>query len=254
MGGVIYVVALFRRETGIGIRDLFLCEIWHNWFLWAVFFCTIALLLCLRVKNYYLLLAFLIIISGFGYPDYGNLIGFKMMFPAFLAGYILNDKDIVKAICEQKHSVQWLILAAVSLLYIILMLNVITVDDIGAWKYYDLENAAEYRKLLMRWIINLVGSFVFFLGFAVLSGKIKYTARLFRSLGKDTLGIYMVHLFFFEWIRPTMLIVGNNWNPMEQNIYFFGMGIVVTLISDYLVELIRRNRMLSKYLLGIGWE
>ena len=62
-----------------------------NWFLWAMFYCACAMLICISMKDYRYVAMFAFIIINFVTPDWTNLIGYKMMLPFFVVGYIMHD-------------------------------------------------------------------------------------------------------------------------------------------------------------------
>lgn len=251
-GGGIYIVALLRRESGLGIRDILMCEIWHNWFLWAVFFCSIGMMICIRFIKYYPIAALLIVVTGFFFPDYPNLLGYKIMFPCFFVGFVLKKHQVMQWIVNHKKF-GLLISGLVFLLYCIFMRFIISVEDIRMWQCFNLGDLNEFIHLFKRWVINLIGSLLFMIVFAVGSERISgWLGSILSNLGKNTLGIYMTHLFFFESIRPTAIYARDSWTSTGKEIYILVCSCIITAICFYLVKLIQRNKYLARVLLGIA--
>lgn len=57
---------------------------YSNWFLWAVFYCSVAMLICVTAKYFKYIMAAIFIILGLMTPDFFNSIGYKRMFSFFV--------------------------------------------------------------------------------------------------------------------------------------------------------------------------
>ncbi|MDL2330447.1 acyltransferase family protein [Odoribacter sp. OttesenSCG-928-A06] len=103
------------------------------------------------------------------------------------------------------------------------------------------------------WLItNVLGCFFYLSFFDYLSRKLGDTRKLVE-IGKNTLGIYLLHYFFFSVY--SILIY-----PLIQE-YLFSyysyismliISLVIIFLSFWLVKMIRKNSVLSLFLLGIN--
>jgi len=108
--------------------------------------------------------------------------------------------------------------------------------------------------VLRRWFINLLGSVLVIATWDCfeLSGSKNVSIindKMWKPLGKNTLGIYMIQTFFFRY-GMDFLGVNEGLNSLVKFCYIFVLSVSITLLSNAAVELIRKNKAASRVLLG----
>lgn len=87
---------LIGRNSASGIINFIKYWIHSNWYLWAMFYCTIAILICTMARRYWYVVAIIMILLCLVTPDIANTISFKMMFPFFAVGYAIKKYGILR--------------------------------------------------------------------------------------------------------------------------------------------------------------
>ena len=222
-GLINYGLSVFMGNDALGFKNMCWFLIYHNWFLWAVFYCSVGTLICLAIDRSLWKISFAVIIIMFMVPDYLNSIDFKMMFPFFITGFFLKKEKAASRFVNLHIRKRRLLAISWVSVYILLMLFLISADDIMAWKVFSIGDFATFLYVCKRWLINIVGSFavIFTIG---AFGPAPVAKKIFVTLGKNTLGIYMVQTFFFAYgsdylyVREARSVV-----PYKYQVYFSPM-------------------------------
>lgn len=213
--------------------------IYHNWFLWAIFYCSIAASICHIFDKTLWKSAIIIITLNFIYPDVLNSIGFKMMYPFFILGFVVNQYNIYN-----KLLIKIPLLITITHGFVLCIISLIFLHSYtGFWVVYSLDNTNTLKCILLKWILNFVTTFYFCFIFFVFNNKQLKLLIPLQHIGQKSLGIYMTQQFLF-----TELMINITSLPFSSTINIL-ICIPVTLIYIILCYLI--IKVLEKNLTAI---
>lgn len=214
----------------------------HYWFLWAIFYCSMIVLL---VENFgerrrYLVYALIIVLSVL-LPNFFNVERYAYLFPFYLVGYLYCER------CrnfEAKHTCLMMFMGGGIFLYFI-ALGYYDYDDYiyttGSCVIKDKSLSMEQLYIdLFRILVGILGV-VSIYGLSLTSKLIKIPNWI-TKIGSKTLGIYIIHMFFTPIISE--LSIGVNYFIIVVE------AIVLITISYYITIMLEKNKYLSKLLLG----
>lgn len=218
-----------------------------NWYLWAMFYCSLTMLICVTAKKYKYLMAGIVVLLCLLTPDVLNSIDLKMMFPFFLIGYAVKDYNIqsyIKNFSKTKVCV-WIL--GGGLAYILTIKFLINERDIMTWECCSIDNFSVAICFVKKFIWNII-SCAFILGLFKVCDYRK--VKFIRELGKETLGIYMLQTFFFEnlmekFIVPLTFPIG------VRYLVVILISVAITGVCFGMVKLIRKNRYTRNMLLRL---
>lgn len=207
------------------------------WFLYCLFalYVTANVIWKSRYKYYWATALLVIGYSTYQYQPVDILKHFQLIrqWPLFVIGIIY---------AEHKSSL------SVNYKYIILLISIIAISYCY-WLYnavFEHKYLFSEQTYLCRGIILIIASILFYaiLKFAYSKISSFHIAKIFSTLGKYTLGIYMTNsLIIFALVN--YLPKTGEWNGLLL-IY----SILITVISYTITFLIKKNKVLKKYLLG----
>lgn len=199
------------------IRSYLSCTRFTLWFLWALFYCSMGVLVVNRVAKDNLIVYLLLIIGSFLTPDkwYSEL--YKFMFPCFLFGYFANKGKWIEFF---KKNVK-VIACVTAALYVVAMFVYYDADT-----YVYMSGSCILSKGTVNWhqlfvnvyrtLVGICGSVAFlsvlFLVFNKFQGDGKQV-KCFATLGTMTMGIYCFQSYFWllyfeyvDWmVKPVFL-------------------------------------------------
>ena len=212
------------------------------WFLWAIFYCSIIVLMVetfLKSKRYMVYLV-LVIISLL-LPNFFNVDRYVFLFPYYLLGFLYCEKY---SDFEAKHPHIIMGLGGAILLYLF------------ALGYFDYEDyiytsgtcvIKDGRFSIDQLYIDLFRLAVGVLGVVSIYG-LSLTSKLITipfwitRIGSKTLGIYIIHMFFTPLISEY---------PLGVNYFLIVLeAFVLIMVSYFITILLEKNKYLSKCLLG----
>lgn len=91
------------------------------WFLWAIFFCSLVVLLVSKFFKDNILIYLLGFLITFFVPDSHNLFLYKFMYPYFLIGYFFNKAGIFIKLTQIKASYKSIIGVESGIVFVILL-------------------------------------------------------------------------------------------------------------------------------------
>lgn len=211
------------------------------WFLWAIFWCSLIVLIVNRLCNDNLAIYTLIFVVSFFVPDGLNLELYKFMYPYFVFGYFFNVKCIkskIKSYCNYK-------LLMLFLVAFILLLQLYSYDAYIYTSRHSILNKPAFYQIainLYRYIIGFIGSGFIILLFYLICQRCK--CYVLSYVGRETMGIYILE--GFVWIPEALKGISDiNYGVLIlETIY-----IVITCLL--MTKLIKTNNFLSQLLLGI---
>lgn len=225
--------------------------IYGLWFLWAIFYisCFIIFLeyfvknkklkILIHILNFFILMLI---------PDYFGSSLYKFMYPFFIIGYYNKNLEKLKTI--QNNTKQYKVIQLVMLLiYLILLVKYESNFYIYTSGYYIFNKEIFYFNQIYiniyRFIIGLIGSLliIFFVNLFN-SVKNKNNLKLLEILGKNSLGIYILTGYGFEFISKKIESSGLNY------FYDFLVSCILIIISLIIIKLIKKVKILNILLLG----
>ena len=226
------------------------------WFLWAIFWCSLAVLFVRRWGNdnigIYLFLGIVLLFV----PNvfFSNL--YVYMYPYFVVGYLWNKYSKTNLITWMKPRKLLIIIVVGILLYIPLYLNFSQhcfIYKTGTCIF--LNHSVCFSQIIIDFYRYAIG----FVGVAIVLMLIKYVfilwdnrsvfrkiASVIEQLGRQSLGIYIISDYLFNQMILKSL--------PDKSCLFSGVIIIETLlvlsITSILTSLIAKSRISSKILLG----
>lgn len=243
VGGFLAVGVWLKSGPSIALNSI----ISSYWFLKSAFLCFLIYYVGTKVVPWRWLGIVLSLVVGLCVADFGV----DRMYPYFLLGILLRSwQSYLKAKAGM--------IALCSGAVFMLMLPHFDSEILGArclGAFMAAINEHEYAGLycyLFRFVIGLAGSLFFISLFEYLSMKItagKY-GRMIAAWGAETLGVYLLQTILLE-LPPKYI---GHIDGMTPEVYNFIVTPAVSLgvlgISLLLIDLIKRNRWLSFFVLG----
>lgn len=235
-------------SAGSLIKQYIHTAIYNLWFLWAVFLCSVLVILAdrfFRDSIWIYLAGFLL---TFFIPDSYNLRMYKFMYPFFLLGYFFHKYHWNNKLAEI-YNKKWFRIS-LPVFYIFLFLFYRRDSFIYTSGYTILNKDTPLLQLgidIYRLFIGLTGSILVLM---ILFQMEKYiTGRVRNALmyiGKNTLGIYIISSLLFSYVLP------------KVTCNFTGLNYLYTIIETCLViaicliciKLINVSRLLNRLLFG----
>jgi len=248
-----FLIILYHyADNGLGTISEFLLFMYRSfWFLKSLFICYLLAWLCNNSRSSFYVSALVICIFSQFIPIYR----IPIMFPCFVAGMFL--KRIIDKEWVLKYSPFFLILFIVLLPYLTKELS-----DGSLERYYisNLFSSHNFIKLfLLRFYSILLGISA---SLFIISITRKYLwdidmrgalSNYILSIGKETLGIYLVHLVLVGYFYKTLV----NFDNLEYWIFNMIIAPVISvgvlIICHFIIKAINRSRYLSLLLFGTNY-
>lgn len=220
---------LLKKSFTFSIQQM-IQEIWNVWFLWSLFFCTVAALIAEKitkriVRIFVYLLSFIILY----YLPNGEFSVF--LFPYFIIGYILGKRESIPV----KYCCLCLVMFPVLLMYyskehFIYVSGIARVcEDLGFGRQIIID--------IFRWGIGLVGSISAITIVKLVLKNLSSESRLkkiFCELGKYTLEIYVMQRILVEYMGAKVM-----WKIVnEMNISILSNQIVYDYIFTFVFTIL----------------
>lgn len=188
----------------------------NSWFLWAIFYCSFAVLIINHFfkDNIFIYLAGLIL--TFVIPDSHNLSLYKFMYPYFLAGYFYhkNSEEINEKFNNPLSSSKLLIIVAITFVFLFYFFDNNSYIYTTGYTLLGKDIVPQFRIDIYRLLIGLIGSiFIIMLLLKIYPHLSNTIIKFFSLLGIHSLGIYMISGLIFQYILPrlTSEITGVNY-------------------------------------------
>ena len=219
------------------------------WFLWAIFFCSLVVLLVSKFFKDNILIYLIGFLITFFIPDSHNLFLYKFMYPYFLIGYFFNKAGIFIKLTQIKASYRSIIGVGSGIVFVILLYFFHTTSYIYTSKYSLIGKVwtTQFGIDIYRFMIGLIGSafFTCILSklFLLIPDKVM---NIFASIGKKSLGIYLVSGLIFVNILP---VVTCNLHALNYCIVLLET-IIILFISYALTLLLSKFKLTNWLFLG----
>lgn len=222
-GLITYLCDIFIFHYNIvSLYEYFDYTFYSNWFLWAVFYCSILGFVAKYVfKNYIAGYVVLVVINYF-IPDILNFAGAKRLFIFFVLGIFIKRYNLMQ---RMNAKIQIIFIGVLMIAYPITL------------KFQCVEV-----------ITGTVGSFLVIF---ILYNLCKcYDMKILQELGKVSISIYLMSgILFYFWIKESMRI-DEAYRYRVKFAYIMVMSLVLTLLTYAVSKLLEKNKLTSKLFLG----
>lgn len=248
---IILVIKILINDINIEFNIYFIKDIIKNflgclWFLWAIFYCSLIILLVNRLFKDNPIIYLIIFIISFFIPDMLGFALYKYMYPFFVLGYFFNKNKMYMIYDRLNKKV-----IIFCLLFIFLILfSLYNYDSfIYTTGHYILKGKLLTQVLinLYRYIIGLFGScFVLVLIREIYLKIPKKINIVIEKWGENSLGIYALSNLIFVYVLPNITLFVKDFNF----ILIFLETVIILVVVMILIKFIKKNSILRYLLLG----
>ncbi|MDQ7736185.1 acyltransferase family protein [Prevotella corporis] len=226
------------------------------WFLWAIFWCSMALLVVHRYFNDNIIVYVSLGLFALLLPEVLGISLYVYMYPYFVIGYLFNKYGLTNKIASFGNKIKIILSLLLLVAFVGLYMSYTNEDYIyisgtGIVKHLkQLEPEINLHQLsidIFRYAIGLVGATCALIIIRVTYNHIgKNTSMLLGKIGQKSIGIYIISTMFFNnFILPHV--------PHREE-FGYGMVIletVVILSITYLITyMLEKNKLTRSLMLG----
>lgn len=245
------VVQFYDSSSMIQLFKTFLNTLFYSyWFLWAMFFCAIAIWMYEKLLRGNTIVVVIAVILSMCIPSRLNSHMYIFVFPYYLLGYIWQ-----KRMKSFKLSVKWfkVLFPVVMILYGLLLLGYNYDTYIYTTQIYLFGSSGWIHQIginLYRWIIGLCGSCFIILAIYFIENKLNIVVKkMLIKLGKNTLGIYIISTFFNMYVYKIIYrFAGQYFFP--NAVIWIVETVVILMFCLGICGTIKKSKIANKLLLG----
>ena len=245
-----YLIEISTHGLADGIIGIMKQYFWTlmstHWFLWAMLFCSICVILIHGACNNSVVAFIAVFVLSMIIPDKFNLSYFKFLYPFFAIGYLWGDKSIgkrMKDLLLDKAKLAWVVLLIIWLVLLTQFHKEMFIYQSG-FTLLGKENPGKQLFIdIFRVLIGVCGSAWMLLLTSFLDGTIWGTA--FAKLGKRSLGVYIINSYINLYILKPLCA-----NVSSNSLWIILLTSITTAVCLALASLVERNRILNKFLFG----
>jgi len=242
--------SVIRHETVTidfvaGLKNYIGSSFQSFWFLWAVFWCSLLVILTNKLFNDSVYAYLVIFILTFITPDLYGAELYKFMFPFFLSGYFFNKrKDIFESVLSKVKQIYLLLIVGVAYLFVMQFYKQssyiydrgFTVLSKDAWTQIGLD--------FYMIIVGLIGTVLVLL---LVNYVLRYNAikkTYIANLGINSMGIYIVSSYLLIPVHKLTK------NLPSSFLLTFIETILILAISYLIIEILKKFKLANRLLLG----
>lgn len=218
------------------------------WFLWAIFWCSLIVLLVEKIFKGKTWLYILLLIPMLFTPEKFNLHLYAFMYPYFVAGFMFNKFDGGNRYRKVAKK-NWVALALTTMVFSALFVCYDYDSYIYTTKINLLGENGVITQLgidVYRWLIGFAGVITVIILCKIICGRWKGTAvKLFAYFGQISLGIYILNSYVNSYVLRRLT---GNFSP--NVIIWIAETILSMVVYVIAVEIIKRIPMANRMLLG----
>lgn len=244
-----YIVNCYlnNEKSIISIKDYLHTAVYNLWFLWAVLICSIIVIIVNHFLNDCLYIYILGLILTFIIPDSYNLHVYKYVYPFFVLGYFFNKYEWKKLFYKLYNNLFTKCLCTIGYLVLLAFYRKDYYIYISGYCIIRDGPLLQLWRNVYRFAIGLFGSIV---AIYIIIFLIKYipksVEKILIYIGKNTMGIYIISGYFFEYI---LLRITNNFHGVN---YFYTIleAMCAIIVSLVLIRFIKLQKTMNAIMLG----
>lgn len=236
----ISLLIVVKEYVYISLRNL--------WFLWAIFLCSFVVIIVHHFFKDSIFIYILGLLLTFFISDALIYAGYKFMYPFFLIGYfynLKNGKEKYKRIYQKNISLVIIGVVFVGLLFLYEYESYIYTSG-----YCIIKEGKLLKQLyndIYRFVVGSIGSIFIMLilnkCYIYFNSKV---SQVLLYIGQNSLGVYIISDFIFSYFLNRIM-----YNLISINYLITIIETLVILTFSLLcTSIIRRSRILNKFLLG----
>jgi fucose 4-O-acetylase-like acetyltransferase len=215
------------------------------WFLWAIFWCSLIVMMVHRVFKDSVVVYLLIFAGTFFLPDNYNIGSYNFMYPFFVIGHLFKTKG--QTILQRIALVNgWVMLGSLLFLYL-LLLNFYNNQSYIYTSGYTILGKDAFHQIgidLYRFLVGMAGcALVVFTLYRIPKKKaLGWTAL--EKLGKASLGVYIVSVFMqnLQFVQSIPV--------MKNTAFAWAESVAIVTISYVIVRMLQRFNFTNAVFLG----
>lgn len=229
------------------IKKLISNFIYGPWFLWAIWWCSLVILIIKEFFNDSIIIYIFGCLLTFFLPDVLNLALYKFMWPFFLIAYMFNSygwKNKMKKVYSDKY---FIILVSVLFLVLLFFYDYDKYIYTSGYTIIGKNPITQIYNNFFRFAIGMVGSITIMYIIYALTNRLPRRVNCFLAyIGKNTLGIYIISGYIFTEILCTVT------SQLKGINYFFIFieALCILYTSIIVTVLFKKNKLTSRLLLG----
>ena len=217
------------------------------WFLWAIWWCSLVIIIVRKLFKDNLIIYVFICFLTFILPDVLNFQLYKYMWPFFLIAYLFNKynyKDKLKKIYLNK----FFIFSCITIFMIMLsFFNYNIYIYTSGFTIINKEPLMQIYNNSFRFIIGIFGSISMMYLIYISMDKIPNSIiKIFSILGKNTLGIYIISGYIFD----ELLMKVTYYLPSVNYFYVLMESLCILCISFLINEILKKIKITNYLFLG----
>jgi len=237
---------LVEINLTVGLTNYLCSSFQTTWFLWAILWCSLIVLISNRLFKDCIFIYILVFILTFVVTDSFNLSLYKYMYPFFIIGYFFCKKkgDVCKIL--QRVNVIYLLLV-VALIYLLLMpfYNYSSYIYTGGYTIIGRNAETQIAIDIYRLMVGLFGGvFIILIISQLFKFDIFSKVNIITKLGIDSLGIYIVSGYLFIFVQKLTVSLSINY------IISLLETMVVLAVSYLIVYFLKKSKIANILLLG----
>lgn len=202
----------------VSLRGYLYYTAFSNWFLWAVFYCSLYGFMTKYVFKNNFLGYLVVLVCNYIMPDIGNYAGTKRMLPFFILGMIINRYHLLDRLEKKRMA----IIAVLGLGYC----------------------AALYFEMV-ELVTGTVGSMFVIMLIYKRKGK-----GILEKVGQMSICIYLFTGIVFYFVIKEYLRIPDSYRYLIKTAYVFGLSMVLTALAVGIGKMLQKSKLLSKLFLG----
>lgn len=224
-GLVTYVLDVVLNDwSPVSLYGYMYYTAYSNWFLWAVFYCSLVGFLSKYLFKGRLIGYAIILVCNYFIPVVANTAGAKRLMPFFILGLLLNQYKVLEKLQEVKLKV--IVFMILCIAYIASMLIAPDVEL----------------------ITGTTGSLLICFIFWVMSNR--YKLIWFGNIGQVSIGIYLFTGIVFYFVIKDYCRILESYRYLIRAGYVLGLSVGLTVLSYWLCRALGKCKITSILFLG----
>lgn len=248
------IPVMAKLVNGCRISILEMLEIYINtiikelWYLWAIFYCSLIVMIVSKYMNDRVIMYILVFIITFFVTDDRNISLYKYMYPFFILGYYYGlQGDAIRLWWMRNRNKILLVLIGI---YVVMFFRFGYDSYIYTSGYCILGKEDVWKQVVIniyRLAIGCIGSFIIIGSIDVFYSLIdKKIIKIIAYLGRNSMGIYVFSGAIFNYALPKLTSNFGGINYITQLVE----SAMVICFSLLFSLVIRRHKILQQLFLG----